>query len=128
MHRLLRPAASLGTAAMIATSLTVVGASPAGAVEREFNVGGAEVDFDVDKENGRFEVDVDLEDARPGSKWRIKLWHDGRRYFSEVLTANRVGEIEIDRSRRDTRGDDVFKVKVRKVGTDAVKSRTITLR
>jgi hypothetical protein len=128
MQKLLRITASIGTAAIIAAPLTLVSPTPASAVEREFNVAGAEVDFEVEKEFGRFEVDVDIDEARPGSRWRVKLWHDGHRYHNRVHEANRFGEVEIDRLRADTGGRDVFKVKVRKVGTDKAKTRTIILR
>jgi hypothetical protein len=119
---------SLGTAAIVAVALTLFPATRAAAVDREFGVAGAEVDFEVEKEQGDFEVDVDIEEARPGSQWRVKLWHDGNRYHSRVHTADRFGEIDIDKLRPDTSGDDVFKIKVRKVGSDAAKTRTIILR
>jgi hypothetical protein len=128
MHKPLRIAASLGTAAMIAAPLTLVTPKPAGAVQREFDLAGAEVDFEVEKEGGRFEVEVDIDDARPGSQWRVKLWHDGNRYHNRIHTADRFGEVEIDKLRPDTSGDDVFRVKVRRIGTDNAKVRTITLR
>jgi hypothetical protein len=95
--------------------------------ETEFRVAGAEVDFSVEKDDGRFEVEVDVDDARPGSKWRVVLWHDGRRYHNKVHRADDDGDIEIDKKRRDTKGKDTFKVKVKKVG-GAAKTSIIRMR
>jgi hypothetical protein len=118
------------TAAVVATPLSMM-ASPAHAdgpeKDREFRVSGAEVDFSVEKDDGRFEVQVDIDDARPGSTWRVVLWHDGKRYHSEVHRADGDGDVEVDRNRRDTRGGDTFKVRVKKVG-GASESRTIRMR
>lgn len=130
MMNLRRTTATIGAGALLAAPLTVLGAAPATAdaeKEREFRVAGAEVDFSVEKDDGRFEVEVDLDEARPGSTWRIVLRHDGRRYHKRVHRADRDGEIEIDRKRRNTRGKDVFTVKVKRIGGPR-KVRTIRMR
>lgn len=57
----------------------------------------------------------------------MTLKHDGRRYHKKVHRADGDGDVEIDRTRADTRGADVFKVKVVKVGGGS-KSRTIRMR
>lgn len=128
MLSLHRTIATLGATALVATPLTVIVAGPATAADREFRVAGAEVDFDVDKDDGRFEVEVNIDDATPRSKWRVVLRHDGKRFHKRVHRADRDGDIEIDRTRRDTRGRDVFKVKVKKIGGPKAKTRTIRLR
>jgi len=123
-----RTTAALGTTALL-TSLGLV-AGPAHAdgpgKDREFRVAGAEVDFSVSKDDGRFEVDVDIDDAAPGSRWRVVLWHDGRRYHDKVHRADGDGDVEIDKDRRDTRGADTFKVRVKLVG-GAGATRTIRM-
>jgi hypothetical protein len=121
--------AALGVAALFAAPVGL--AAPANAdgpeKEKEFRVAGAEVDFSVEKDDGRFEVEVDVDDARPGSKWRVVLWHDGRRYHNKGHRADDDGDIEIDKKRRDTKGKDTFKVKVKKVG-GAAKTSIIRMR
>jgi hypothetical protein len=129
MSRIHKITAPLAAAALVAAPVAVI-AAPAQAdgpeKEREFRLAGAEVDFSVEKDDGRFEVEVDIDDARPGSKWRVVLRHDGKRFHNRVHRADDDGDIEIDRNRRNTAGADVFKVRVKKVGGSA-KSRTIRM-
>lgn len=124
-----RTAATLAAGALVATPLAVLTATTASAdidKEREFRVAGADVDFSVEKDDGRYEVEVDLDDAPRGSKWRIVLRHDGTKIHDRVHRADGDGDIDVDRSRPDTRGDDRFKVVVKKVG-GANRSAVITM-
>jgi hypothetical protein len=121
-----RTTAALGTAALVASP--VMAAAPAAAAEREFRYGGAKIEYEVDKDDGRFEVEVDIDNAKPGSKWRVTLWHDGRRYHKKVHTADREGDIEIEKNRRNTKGKDVFTMKVKRLSAAKAATRTITLR
>lgn len=123
-----RKTAVLGTAALVAVPMALVAVPPATAAEREFRYAGAEIEFEVDKDDGRFEVDVQIDDADPGSRWRITLWHDGKRYHKRVHRADSDGEIDIDRNRPDTKGKDVFKIKVKRIGSSQSVTRTIILR
>lgn len=115
--------ATMGTAALLATPLLT--ASPASATDRDFRVGGAQVDYSVERDDGRYEVDVDIDSAKPGSKWRITLWQNGNRYFKDVRRADGDGDVrDVEQTRKNTRGQDVFKVKIKRVGGDS-KVRTI---
>ena len=119
------------TATAIAAGLAVapIGlAPPAGAVEKEFRVSGADVDFGVERERGNYDVDLDIDDAAPRSKWRVTLWQNGKRFYKNVLTADSDGDVRgIDRTRPNTRGRDTFKVKVTRFGGGS-KSRTLRVR
>ena len=126
MLNLRRTTAALGTVALVATPLAI--AAPASAAEREFRYAGAEVDFSVEKDDGRFEVEVDLDDARRGQKFRVVLRHDGKTFHKRVHTVDREGDIEIEKNRRNTAGKDVFKLKLKKIGGPKAVTRTITLR
>ncbi|GGD15816.1 hypothetical protein GCM10007231_13560 [Nocardioides daphniae] len=128
MFTLRKTTATLGATALLATGLGAVATAPAQAADREFRCSGAEVEFDVEKEDGRFEVEADIDDAKPGSKWRITLRHDGKVYYNKVRTADSDGDVEVDRNRRNTAGKDVFKITVKKVGSKKSCSRTITRR
>ncbi len=127
MSKIRSTTAALGLAALVAAPIAVAAPAHADGKDREFRVAGAEVDFSVEKDDGRFEVSVDIDDARPGSKWRVVLRHDGKRYLNKVVRAERDGDVDIDRNRPNTKGKDVFKVKVKKVGGGA-KSRVIRMR
>lgn len=124
-----RTIATVGTAALLATPLAVLGASPASAdADREFRYAGAKVEFDVEKDDGRFEIEVDVDDAKPRSKWRITLRHDGKVIYKKVRRADSDGDIEIERERRNTKGKDVFKLRIKKIGGPKAKVRTIKRR
>jgi hypothetical protein len=123
--------AAVGVTALLAAPLSLFGSTPAHADgperEREFRLAGAEVDFSVEKDDGRFEVEVDIDEARRGSKWRVVLRNDGKVFHNKVHRADGDGEVEIDKKRRNTAGKDVFKVKVKKVGGKAT-TRAIRMR
>lgn len=124
-----RTTATIGAAALLATPLAVLGAAPANAADREFRYGGAEVEFDVEKDDGRFEVDVDIDDARPGDRFRVVLRHNGKVFHKGTHRADRDGDVvDLDKNRPNTRGKDVLKLKVKKVGAKKAAVRTIRAR
>lgn len=124
---------ALGAAGAVAATSAVALAAPAWAdgPEREAHgkVGGARYDIDIDKEHGKFEVDVDLDDAPKGSTWKLVVRHDGTKVG--VRTAKAVlddGEYEVDFRdvhSANTPGKDTFKVKI--VRTDGPGKVTRTL-
>lgn len=128
MSSIRRTTAALGASVLLATSLAGVAASPAQAADREFRYAGADIDFDVERDDGRYEVDVDVDDAAPGSRWRIVLRHNGKVFHKAVHRADSDGEIEVDRERANTRGRDTFKLTIKKIGGPRAKSRTIRRR
>lgn len=128
MIDLRRTTATLGAAALLAAPLTILSAAPASAADREFRYAGAEVEFDVEKDDGRFEVDVDIDDAKPGSRWRVVLRHDGKVYHKRIHRADSDGEVEIDKSRPNTAGRDVFRLRLKKIGAEKAATRVIRRR
>lgn len=125
-----RSTAALAATALIGAPLALLTASPAHADverDREFRVAEADVDFSVEKDDGRFEVKVEIDEALPRTKWRIVLKHDGKQFLRTTRVADDDGEIELDHKRRNTRGADKFTLKVKKVGGPS-KKRTIRMR
>ncbi len=119
--------ATVGATAVLAAPLTVLSAAPAQAADREFRVGGAEVEFEVERAGKRrYKVEVEIDDARPGSRWRVVLRHNGKRFHKNVHRA-RDGEVEIEKRRPNTRGRDRFRVVVKKIGGPR-KARVIRMR
>lgn len=109
--------ASTALLATAAAGTTVLVAGPASAdVDRTGTCAGATYELSVDRERGGWEVDADLDNARPGSSWRVALRHDGQVVTSKVHTADAEGEIDVDAWRRDTAGSDSFVLKVKLVG------------
>ena len=123
-----RTIAALGAATLLAAPMTVLTTAPANAADREFRYAGAEVEFDVEKDDGRFEIEVDIDDAKPGSRWRVVLRHDGRVYHNRIHRADGDGDVEIDKVRPNTPGRDVFKLRVKRVGADKAAARVIRRR
>ena len=119
-------AAGLLTAVTVPATLLV--ATPANAdIERTARCGAATYELNVDRERGGFDVDADLEDARPGSTWRVLMKHDGKTFYNKVRTADDEGEISVDRWRANTAGKDAFVVEVRKSGsTTTCTSKIVT--
>ena len=105
---------NIATTALVATAAAgtaVLVAAPASAdVERRGTCAGATFELSVDRERGGFEVDADLDGARPGSSWRVAIRHDGKVVTSKVRTADREGEIDVDAFASGSPGDATYAV------------------
>lgn len=113
--------ATVGLTTAIAIPAAMLVASPAQAgIDRSGRCAGAEFELSVDRENGGFEVDADIDDARAGSKWRIALRHEGKVFTRVVRTADREGDISVERFRRNTAGADTFRLTVTQLSTGKV--------
>jgi hypothetical protein len=114
--------------ATAAAGSTVLVAGPASAdVERRGTCAGATYELNVDRERGGFEVDADIDGARPGSEWRVAIRHDGGLATSRVLRADDEGELDLDTYRRNTAGKDTFRLTVTPAGGSSC-SVKVTLR
>ena len=132
IHRTLtwkRAAAGIGAASLVAVPAALaLSSGPAAAdVERHGTCAGATYEFTVDRENGGFEVSADVDHATPGSRWRIVLRQDGDRFFRDVRRADHEGEIDVERFRSNTAGDDVFTMKLTRLATDRTCTARITV-
>lgn len=128
MKNLRKSTAAIVVSALIATPMALLTATPANAADREFRYAGAEVEFDVEREDGRYDIDVDVDDAKPGSRWRVVLRHNGKRIHKRVHRADRDGEFDIERTRPNTKGKDRFVLKIKRVGGPKAKKRVIVRR
>ena len=121
-------------AAVLAAGIPFAAMTPAsasgssGGVEKEGRCsdGRARYNFEVEREDGGFKADFRVRDARPGREWRVKLFHDGDRFYNRVRTVNGDGEIEVERRRPNTGGADRFHARARNLGTGALCAVTIT--
>ena len=103
--------------ATAAAGTTVLVSAPASAdVERRGTCAGATFTLDVDRERRGYEVDVDIDNARAGSEWRVTIRHDGTVTTSRVLRADNEGEIDVDTFRTNTGGKDTFRLTVTPAG------------
>jgi len=96
-------------------------------IEKQGSCGNGVYELSVDRENGGFEVNFDLDGVASGSQWRVVLKHDGKRYFKKVRTADREGEIDVEKWRSNTAGKDVFRAKATNTSTGATCTAKITV-
>lgn len=123
--------AAAGLVAAVTVPGSLVLAAPAHAdddLERGGRCAGAEWELNVDRERRGFDVDADLDDARPGSTWRVVLRHEGKVFYDRVRTADRDGEISVDRWRGNTAGKDTFSVALKPTGAGSTCGARIVTR
>ncbi|GAA5152059.1 hypothetical protein GCM10023340_31740 [Nocardioides marinquilinus] len=96
----------------IAVPTALLAAAPAQADgfdrEKQGRCGGGVYELSVDREDGVYEISADLDRVAPGSSWRVVLKQDGKVIANVVRKADREGDLDVDRVRRDTRGTDTF--------------------
>jgi anti-sigma-K factor RskA len=110
--------------ATAAAGATVLVAAPANAdVERRGTCAGASYELSVDRERGGYDVDADIENAKPFSTWRVTIRHNGDVAVSRTLRADDEGELDLDTFRKNTAGTDTFKVIVTPAGGSACSLR-----
>lgn len=114
--------------ALLAAPAAVLVAAPAHAdVERHGACGGGWYEFSIDREGNGFEVSVDLDRVKPGSKWKVVLHHDGKRFFNRTVRADYEGDLDVERYRGNTQGKDRFKFRVSRVNGSASCADKITV-
>ncbi len=123
-----RTSALIGAGTLVALPLTVVAAPAHADVERHGDCGNGRYELSVDREAGRWEVSVDIDGVRAGSKWKVVLRHDGDRFAKRTLRADREGDLEIERTRRNTAGNDTFKFRATRVNGASSCSGSVTVR
>jgi hypothetical protein len=123
-----RTAALIAAGAIAVPTTTVLMSAPAHAdTERHGSIGKGVYEFSVDREGSGYEVNFDIDRVAPGSTWKVVLRHDGNRYLTRTLKADYEGELDIESYRPNTSGQDVFKVKAKRVNGAAKASATITV-
>ncbi|CAN5614800.1 hypothetical protein BH23CHL7_BH23CHL7_07820 [soil metagenome] len=59
----------------------------------------------LSRENGRIEVEYEVDTPRAGQAWSVRLFHNGARFFAGQRTTNvRSGSFEVRRPSRATAG------------------------
>ena len=113
--------------AAIAVSIAVVFAliiSPSAAgngdVRRSGSCGGnSEWKLKLSPEDGRLEVEFEVDQNVNGDKWRVIMRHEGDRFFRGVRTTKAPsGSFEVHRVVDDEAGKDSFTARARNLSTD----------
>jgi len=83
--------------------------------------GGTDWKYKVKRDDGRLEAEYEVDQNRNGDRWRVKLKHDGNRYFKGTrVTRGRSGSFDIERKVSNHQGVDRFRARARNLRTDEV--------
>jgi hypothetical protein len=116
---------SLLLAGLMATgTLAAVPASAGGdreVIRRGSCSGPTDWKYKAKADDGRIEVEYEVDQNRTGDRWRVKLWHDGNRFFKGTrMTGGASGSFEIERKVNNHQGVDRFRARARNIRTDEV--------
>lgn len=84
------------------------------------SAGNTRYDFEVDRDDGRYEINFEVDSNVRGQQWRVRLFESGNRYYSRVLTTDREGEVEAERDRSFSPGPDAFRARAVNLGNGVV--------
>ncbi len=118
-RRTLTAAATLAlTAALVAGTAPAALAGGDDTVRRGSCSGSTAWKIKVGPEDGRLEVEAEVDSNRTGQTWRWRLLHDGSLSASGTrTTGGRSGSFEVRRTTVDSRGTDGFVFRARNVRT-----------
>jgi hypothetical protein len=75
----------------------------------------------VSPENGRLEVEFEVDQNVSGDRWRVRIRHDGNLAFGGIRTTRGAsGSFEVRIVENDTAGPDAFRARARNLSTDEV--------
>lgn len=100
---------------LIATAVPVLGADAAHASDRDVIrhgscSGSTDWKIKAKPDDGRLEVEAEIDSNRAGQTWAWTLRHDGKvAAQGRSRTAGRSGSFEVERKTRNTAGADAFK-------------------
>ena len=128
MNKRIRTAAA--TTLLAGSTLTVgLLAAPAAHADTERNgrCGGGTYELSAGPDDGRYEVSVDLDRVAPGTRWRVVVKHEGRTIANVVRTADREGDVEVERAVRGTAGSETFSFRASRLNAPISCSRSVTV-
>lgn len=115
--KLKKTMAGVGAIALLGTTVPLLGMSAASAKHdlewektKRCSKGIAKLDVEIEKDGRWFEIDSEIERSRRGDVWNVRMYQNGKRFTNVKRKADRKGEVEVDRDRRNTKKQDVFTV------------------
>ncbi len=115
--RVLAPVIALASAVLLTTAAPAV-AKDGDVIRRGPCQGVADWKLKASPENGRIEVEGEVDSNRRGQTWRWSLTHNGRAAGSGTrTTAGRSGSFEVRRVTANFAGTDTFVFHARRPGT-----------
>jgi hypothetical protein len=81
--------------------------------------GPSEWKLKLSPENGRIEVEFEVDSNKVGQTWRVRLFHNGVRFFAGLRTTQAPsGSFEVRRVVNNLAGDDHIRGRARNLKTD----------
>ena len=75
----------------------------------------------VSPQDGRLEVEFEVDQNRNGEEWRVRMSQNGDVFFRGIrTTSGPSGSFEVRRVRDDTTGEDSFVARARNLRTDEI--------
>ena len=109
-------------AAALAVGVLAPTAANAGDERRVVRDGGCdgrgEWKIQLGRQHGGIEMEFEVDVNRRGQRWRVRLFHDGRRVYSGVRsTAGVSGSFTVRDVSNNHRGDDRFRARAVRIGS-----------
>jgi hypothetical protein len=122
----MRKAARFAIAGLMVTGL--FGAAAPAAMAKDGDVirqgtctGNSTAKIKLSPEDGRIEVEFEVDQDKVGDTWRVKLRHNGDQFFSGTRTTQAPsGSFELRKVVNDAAGTDTIRARARNLSTDEV--------
>lgn len=89
---------------------------------------GIETKLKVSPENGQIEVEYELEDAVPGSRWRVTITKNGRAILRKTQRASAAGYVEVRQVTRNLAGNETIRATAKRVGAAGACTLSLSVR
>ena len=121
MRTMARMAAVAAVAVFLLVPATTASAKDGDIIRTGSCSGASDWKLKLSPENGRIEVEYEIDSNVVGQTWRVRLFHNGTRFFlGERTTKAPSGSFEVRRVVDNLAGDDVIKGRARNPQTDEV--------
>lgn len=110
-----------GFTALVMAAAPLASANDADVIREGRCSGRSDWKLKLSPEDGRIEVEYEVDQNRVGDAWKIRLKHDGKRFFKgKRTTKGDSGSFEVRRVQPNQRGKDRFKARAINLRTDEV--------
>jgi len=90
--------------------------------------GNSTAKIKLSKDDGRIEVEFEVDQNKVGDTWRVKLSHNGDRFFSGTRTTQAPsGSFELRKLTNDAAGTDTIRARARNLSTGEVCTATASI-
>jgi hypothetical protein len=113
--------AAAGALAFTVMGTTTAFAKDGDVIRRGACSGASDWKLKLSPENGRIEVEYEVDSNKVGQTWRVRLFHDGNRFFAGTrTTAGASGSFEVRKVVDNRSGTDSFRARATNVASGEV--------